>query len=120
MQMNQNMMGGYTSPAAVTTDLIQQVLIRTQPRARSILVSSDLFFFVYALNFPSLSLSDPGSLSPFVFALFFFFGNRLLVKSYQTLYVSNISLFRIFLPLSPVSFPIPCFLRFCSALVLHF
>lgn len=72
MQMNQNMMGGYTSPAAVTTDLIQQVLIRTQPRARSILVSSDLFFFVYALNFPSLSLSDPGSLSPFVFALFFF------------------------------------------------
>jgi hypothetical protein len=30
MQMNQNMIGGYTSPAAVTTDLIQQVLILTQ------------------------------------------------------------------------------------------
>jgi hypothetical protein len=31
MQMNQGMMGGgYASPAAVTTDLIQQVVIRDQ------------------------------------------------------------------------------------------
>lgn len=100
MQMNQNMIGGYTSPAAVTTDLIQQVLILTQIPPPP--------FYPRVYGFFLLCLCRDLAFAVAFGFCFFFLPSSLLVR------VSDMSQSSLFFRSFPSLkfFPISCFLDF--------